>query len=188
MFTSNMSNATARQSRHKNYISNFTSDIQYIQGKQNVTADCLSRPIEDQINVIFEEQSPLNYQKLAEAPDSNPSISLLQQSDNSLQISTQKLPKSTEPSCSIPPPVLHDPWCQLLFAEKCLTYCIVWRTQVLSLLKNSFRNALFGQKFTLMSETGPEIVSRAKGQKFTDTTLPPYRSIPLLMNASPTFT
>ena len=30
MFTSSMSNATARQSRHMNYISNFTSDIQYI--------------------------------------------------------------------------------------------------------------------------------------------------------------
>ena len=37
MFTSNMSNATAHQSRHMNYISNFTSDIQYIQGEQNVT-------------------------------------------------------------------------------------------------------------------------------------------------------
>ena len=91
MFTSNMSNATARQSRHMNYILNFTSNIQYIQGEQNVTADCLSRPTEDQINVIFEEQSPLNYKKLAEAQDLDPSISLLQQSDNSLQISTQKL-------------------------------------------------------------------------------------------------
>ena len=67
MFTSNMSNATARQSRHMNYISNFTSDIQYIQGEQNVTADCLSRPTEDQINLIFKEQSPLNYEKLAKA-------------------------------------------------------------------------------------------------------------------------
>ena len=77
-----------------NYISNFTSDTQYIQGEQNVAANCLSRPTENQIKVIFEKQSPLNYEKLAEAQDSDLSISLLQQSDNSLQISTQKLPKS----------------------------------------------------------------------------------------------
>ena len=94
MFTSNMSNATARQSRHMNYISNFISDIQYIQGKQNVTADCLSRTTEDQINMTFQEQSPLNYEKPPEAQDSYSIISLLQQSDNSLQVSTQKLPKS----------------------------------------------------------------------------------------------
>ena len=59
-----------------------------------MTADCLSHPTEDQINVIFEEQSLLNYEKLAEAQDSDPSISLLQQSDNSPQVSTQKLPES----------------------------------------------------------------------------------------------
>ena len=94
MFTSNMSNATAHQSRHMNYILNFTSDIQYIQEEQNVTPDCISRPTEDQINVIFQEQSPQNYKKLAEAQDLDLSISLLQQSDNSLQISTQKLSKS----------------------------------------------------------------------------------------------
>ena len=36
MFTSSMSSATARQSQHINYIWNFTSDIHYIQGEQNV--------------------------------------------------------------------------------------------------------------------------------------------------------
>ena len=120
MFTSNMSNATARQSRHMNYISNFTSHIQYIQGEQNVTADCLSRPTEDQINVMFEEQPPLNYEKLAEAQDSDPSISLFQQSDNSLQISTQKLPKSNrtilvDTSTGIARPLVPIAFCRKVF-------------------------------------------------------------------------
>ena len=103
-----------------NYISNFTSDTQYIQGEQNVAADCLSRPTENQIKVIFEKQSPLNYEKLAEAQDLDPSISLLQQSDNSLQISTQKLPKSNrtilvDTSTGIARPLVPIAFCRKVF-------------------------------------------------------------------------
>ena len=96
MFTSSMRNATARQTRHMNYISNYTSDIRYIQGDQNVAADCLSRPVEPCVNVIFQEQPPLNYVELAEAQESDSLLMHLQNSDNSLEISTQKLPSSSK--------------------------------------------------------------------------------------------
>ena len=77
-----------------NYILNLKSDIQYIQREQNAIADYISRPIEDQIDVIFDGPSPLNYEKLAEAQNLDPFMVLLQQFNNSLQVSTQKLPKS----------------------------------------------------------------------------------------------
>ena len=96
MFTSSMRNATARQTRHMNYISNYTSDIRYIQGDENVAADCLSRPVEPCVNVIFQEQPPLNYVELAEAQESDSLLMDLQNSDNSLEISTQKLPSSSK--------------------------------------------------------------------------------------------
>ena len=34
---------SARQQRHLSFISEFTTDIQHIPGKDNVVADCLSR-------------------------------------------------------------------------------------------------------------------------------------------------
>ena len=94
MAATSINNATARQTRHMNNISNFTSDIRYIKGNQNIAADCLSRPAQLEANIIFEEQSPLDYQELAEAQESDPSIALFQQSTNSLRVSAQKLPDS----------------------------------------------------------------------------------------------
>ena len=35
---------TARQQRHLSFISEYTTDIRHIAGKENVVADCLSRP------------------------------------------------------------------------------------------------------------------------------------------------
>ena len=96
MFTSSMRNATARQRRHMNCISNYTSDIRYIQGDQNVAADFLSRPVEPCVHVIFQKQPPLNYVELAEAQESNSLLMHLQNSDNSLEISTQNLPSSSK--------------------------------------------------------------------------------------------
>ena len=140
--------------------------------------------------MTFEEQSPLNYEKLAEAQDSDPSISLLQQSDNSLQISTQKLPKSNRTILVDTSTGIARPLVPIAFRRKVfdllhgLAHPGIKSSQKLI----SFRNALCGQKFTLMSETGQKLVSHAKERKSTDTMLPPYTSIPLLMNASPTFT
>ena len=55
MFTSDMKDATPRQARLMNYISNYTSDIQHIQGDQNVVARCLSRPLQPCVHAVFQE-------------------------------------------------------------------------------------------------------------------------------------
>ena len=94
MGASSVNNATARQTHRMNYISNVTSDIRSIKGDLNIAADCQSRPAQPQVNIIFEEQSPLDYQELDEAQESDPSIALLQQFTNSLRVSAQKLPDS----------------------------------------------------------------------------------------------
>ena len=38
---------SARQQRHLSYLAEYTSDIRHVAGKENVVADCLSRPPEE---------------------------------------------------------------------------------------------------------------------------------------------
>ena len=38
---------SARQQRHLSYLARYTSDIRHVAGKENVVADCLSRPPEE---------------------------------------------------------------------------------------------------------------------------------------------
>ena len=38
---------SARQQRHLSYVAEYTSDIRHVAGKENVVADCLSRPPEE---------------------------------------------------------------------------------------------------------------------------------------------
>ena len=54
------SNTTIRQFRHMNCVLNLISNMQYIQEKQNVTVNYLTRSTEDKIKIIFEEHSRLN--------------------------------------------------------------------------------------------------------------------------------
>ena len=51
---------SARQQRHLTFISEFTTDIRHISGKENVVADCLSR-------AIFQTTLGLDYKAMAEA-------------------------------------------------------------------------------------------------------------------------
>jgi hypothetical protein len=52
-----------RQVNHLDFISQFTSDIRYIQGKDNVVADYLSRPTENEISTAKSE--PIDLKSLA---------------------------------------------------------------------------------------------------------------------------
>ena len=90
MFTFDVKDTTPRQTRHMSYISNYTSDIQHIQGDQKVAADCLSRPLGPCVRAVFQEQPPLDYVELAEAQEFDSSLIHLQNSENSLDISSQK--------------------------------------------------------------------------------------------------
>lgn len=85
-FHERKSNCSPRQYRHLDYISQFTSDIQHISGKDNVVADFLSR--------IDELQRPVDHEVLAKAQASDPELSQLFSDASSLRIRKIKEPDS----------------------------------------------------------------------------------------------
>ena len=71
-----------RQARHLSFISEFTTDIRHIEGKNNVVADCLSRP---EITAAL-SSSFTDYTELVLAQRDDPSIRELSQSMTSLEL------------------------------------------------------------------------------------------------------
>eukprot|EP00794_Sanderia_malayensis_P010299 gene10299-biopygen8463 len=63
-----------REIRHLDYISQFTTDIRHIQGKENVVADALSRT---EINSLQAVQ-PIDFTQLAKAQQEDPDLPTLQ--------------------------------------------------------------------------------------------------------------
>eukprot|EP00794_Sanderia_malayensis_P001258 gene1258-biopygen485 len=63
-----------REIRHLDYISQFTTDIHHIQGKENVVADALSRT---EINLLQSVQ-PIDFTQLAKAQQEDPDLPILQ--------------------------------------------------------------------------------------------------------------
>lgn len=80
------SNGPPRQFRYLDYIGQFTTDIRYIPGKDNVVADTLSR--------INELQLPLDYQALAKEQQADPELQNLLKEGSSLKLRKVKLPES----------------------------------------------------------------------------------------------
>ena len=80
-----MHDATAMQSRYLACISEFTTDVRYIPGLENVVADCLSRPYAE-INIIYEESNGIDLSKMAIEQVSDFSIANLLDGEHSLQI------------------------------------------------------------------------------------------------------
>ena len=78
-----------RETRHLDYISQFTSDIRHIHGSANVVADTLSRT---DINIL-QTSSPLDFVLLAKAQQNDPDLSLVQSS--SLRLKEFPLQSST---------------------------------------------------------------------------------------------
>lgn len=84
-FTSRRDNCSPRQFRYLDYISQFTTDIQYVSGKNNVVADALSR-VED-ISVA------MDYQELAKAQNRDPELQkLLSDNFTALNLQTISVP------------------------------------------------------------------------------------------------
>ena len=77
-----------RQSRHLSFISEFTTDVRQIEGKNNVVADCLSRPeITAALSPFFTD-----YTELVLAQRDDPSIRELFQSMTSLKLCERAIP------------------------------------------------------------------------------------------------
>lgn len=72
----NPEKASPRQFRHLDYISQFTTDIQHISGKDNIVADTLSRV--DEINL----PSSINFEDIAEAQLTDPELQNLFQNSS----------------------------------------------------------------------------------------------------------
>lgn len=68
---------SARQQRHLSYISEFTMDIQYVAGKTNVVADCLSRAIAGAVHLGQELRTPTTGLQLSEVPIGDGGTTLL---------------------------------------------------------------------------------------------------------------
>lgn len=90
----------ARQERHLNFVAQFTHDIRYIRGSENVAADTLSRPDVDSVDFITK-----NLVRLAQAQKTDEElVSLI---NNPPQNSGFKLELIKVPACSI------DIWCEV---------------------------------------------------------------------------
>lgn len=85
-FHSRKENCSPRQFRHLDFISQFTTNIQHISGKDNVVADTLSR--------IEEIVQPVDLNKLAESQKNDPELEQLLSGNTSLHLVKIKLPGS----------------------------------------------------------------------------------------------
>lgn len=112
-FTSRRDKCSPRQFRYLDFISQFSTDIQYVAGKNNVVADALSR-VED-IRV------PINYQELARAQNHDPEL----QKFLSDKITALKLQKVTAPD------------------QNCEIYCDFSTRNVRPFVSNTFRRTVF---------------------------------------------
>ena len=84
---------TPRETRQLAYVSEFTTDIRHIQGKDNVAADALSRLYINASN----GPNLLDYDKLADAQATDPEIQKIANAKNALNIKPINMPMTTKP-------------------------------------------------------------------------------------------
>lgn len=105
-------NCSPRQYRHLDLISQFTTDIRHLSGKDNVVADTLSR--------VEELQKPIDYEVLAKSQASDPELSQLLSEDSSLRLQKMTVDNSRtqiycDVSMSMPRPFVTKPLRKQIF-------------------------------------------------------------------------
>lgn len=88
-FHQRKANCSPRQYRHLDYISQFSTNIQHISGKDNVVADTLSRA-----GQVEELQNPVNLETLAKAQDTDTELVNFLRRHTSLQLVKLNIPGS----------------------------------------------------------------------------------------------
>lgn len=83
-FTTRKENCSPRQFRHLDFISQFSTDLRHISGKNNVVADPLSR--------VEEIVQPIDPESLAAAQACDPELTQLLSGNTALQLAKVKLP------------------------------------------------------------------------------------------------
>lgn len=111
-FQQRKSNCAPRTYRHLDYISQFSTDIQHIAGKDNVVADTLSR--------VEELQTPVDLDVLAKAQDTDSELAQLLSGDSSLRIKKIIVPGSRielycDVSTATPRPIVPKPLRKQIF-------------------------------------------------------------------------
>lgn len=82
-FSSRRENCSPRQFRYLDYISQFSTDIRYVSGEENVVADTLSR--------IEEIEEPLDLQALAHSQVQDPELQELLKNGSALKLKKMKV-------------------------------------------------------------------------------------------------
>lgn len=85
-FHNRKDHSSPRQYRHLDFISQFSTDIQHIAGKDNVVADTLSR--------VEELQAPVDLEVIAKAQDSDTELAEFMKRESSLHIKRLSIPGS----------------------------------------------------------------------------------------------
>ena len=111
------SNHSPRETRHLDFISQFTSDIRHVNGKDNPVADALSRM---DVNAITIPPPPVDYALIAKAQQNDPDLPHL--TSTSLQLQALPLPHSTETilcdmSTTSPCPYIPERFRHLIFEQ-----------------------------------------------------------------------
>lgn len=88
-FHERKNNCSPRQYRHLDFISQFTTDIRHISGKDNVVADTLSR--------IEELGDPVSLENLAQGQSSDPELQKILAEGSSLKLQKLHVPGSRSP-------------------------------------------------------------------------------------------
>ena len=106
-----------RQIRHLDFISQFTSDIRYIKGNDNVVADALSRV---EVNVLHDGSPVVDLAMLATAQQQELDLIRLQLSSSSLVLESKPLPDSDleivcDVSTGVPRPVVPTSLRRMVF-------------------------------------------------------------------------
>lgn len=85
-FKQDPSHSSPGQSRHIQYIAQFSTDIRHIAGKDNTVADALSR--------VEEIQTALNLEELSKAQEEDTEIQEILKGNSSLKLQKVKIPGS----------------------------------------------------------------------------------------------
>ena len=99
--TSPMKQATARQLHQLSYVAQLTADMKYISGKNNVVANCLSRPPD--LNALCNEIQVVDFAAVSRVQQTNDSIITLLRTDHSLNIVKELVPGCDQPLLGVIP-------------------------------------------------------------------------------------
>ena len=106
--------SVARQQRHLSYISEFSTDLQHVAGKDNQVADCLSRAVVGAVHL------GLDYNCIAADQTTDPDVQLLRTSTTGLKIEDVVFSDaSTTLLCDVstgsPRPIIPTGWRRKVF-------------------------------------------------------------------------